>query len=95
MARKTEITLAQIGFVVRKESQQQVGSDGQPLFGDSGLPKMVDVWVLDLIEQKSPSEVEIIHVPFDEAAKERLVQALTGGVAIVPANGIPRGGLEL
>lgn len=89
MARRTEITLAQIGFAVRKESQQQVAPDGQPLFGDSGLPKMVDVWILDLIEQRSPSEVEIIHVPFDEAAKERLVQALTGGLIVAPANGMP------
>jgi hypothetical protein len=89
MARKTEITLAGIGFAVRKEQQQQAGPDGQPLFGQSGLPKMVDVWILDLIEQKSPSEVEIIHVPFDADAKDRLVQQLTGGIVVAPANGVP------
>lgn len=90
MARKTEITLAQIGFVVRKEHQQQVGQDGQPLFGDSGLPKMTDVWTLDLIEQRGDS-LEIIHVPFDEAAKDKLVASLTGGIEVVPANGLPKG----
>lgn len=89
MPRKTEITLANVGFVVRKEAQQEVGTDGQPLFGQSGLPKMVDVWLLDLIEQRSPSDVEIIHVVFDEGGKERLVQALTGGIVLAPANGMP------
>lgn len=87
--RRTEITLANVGFVVRKEARQQAGADGQPLFGQSGLPKMVDVWILDLIEQRSPSEVEIIHVPFDEAAKDRLIQQLTGGIVVAPANGVP------
>jgi hypothetical protein len=81
MARKTEITLGNIGFAVRKERQQMTDPQGNPIFGDSGLPKMVDLWILDLIEQK-PDGVEIIHVPFDEAAKEMLVAQFTGGVVV-------------
>jgi hypothetical protein len=81
MARKTEITLANIGFAVRKERQQMSDPQGNPLFGDSGLPKMADLWVLDLIEQR-PDGIEIIHVPFDEAAKETLVQQFTGGLVV-------------
>jgi hypothetical protein len=82
MARKTEITLANIGFVVRKERQQMADPQGRPIFGNAGLPKMVDLWVLDIIEQK-PDGVEIIHIPFDEAAKETLLQQFTGGVVVV------------
>jgi hypothetical protein len=88
VARKTEITLAHVGFVVRKERQQMSDPQGAPLFGDSGLPKMTDLWVLDLIEQRSDG-VEIIHVPFDEAAKETLIAQFTGGVVV--ADRIPTG----
>lgn len=86
MPRKTEITLAQIVFAVRKERRQMTGPQGNPLFGDSGLPKMVDLWMLDLIDQSSAG-IEIIHVPFDEDAKEKLVQQLTGGLVV--ANEMP------
>jgi hypothetical protein len=81
MARKTEITLGNIGFVVRKERQQMIDPRGNPIFGDTGLPKLADLWVLDLIDQR-PDGVEIIHVPFDEAAKETLVAQFTGGVVV-------------
>lgn len=92
MARRTEITLAQVGWSVRKASEQQLDDKGNPLFGDSGLPRMVDLWILDLIEN-TPNGVEIIHVPFDEAAKERLVQALTGGLVV--ASELPKGALAI
>jgi hypothetical protein len=92
MARKTEITLAQIGFSVRKERQQMSDQQGRPIFGDSGLPKMVDLWVLDLIEQR-PDGVEIIHVPFDEAAKDTLLAQFTGGVVV--ADKMPNGRMAI
>jgi hypothetical protein len=60
---------------------QSLDPKGNPIFGDLGLPKMVDLWVLDLIEQK-PDGIEIIHVPFDEAAKDTLLAQFTGGVVV-------------
>jgi hypothetical protein len=87
--RQTEITLTQVGFAVRKTRQQEVDSQGNAVFGASGLPKMLDIWVLDFIHQ-APGEMTVYHVPFDEAAKDRLLAAFTEGIVI--ANQLPTNG---
>lgn len=89
MPRRTETTLVNVGFGVRKVSEQQADERGNPLFGDSGLPKTADVWYLDLVDEVAPGHLDVIHVPLDANAKDALVKALTGGVEIVPANGMP------
>ena len=89
MARSIEETLLGVGWAVRQVEVQSTDDKGNPVFnGGEGGPKMEPQWILDLFEQ-SPFERRVLHVPFDKASKDKLVEALTGGIAIVPAGAIP------
>lgn len=92
MPRIVEETLVQVGWVVRTVEVPAQGEDGIPIFNGSGEQKTEPQWILDLIDQ-GPQERRIIHVPFDKAARDKLVAALTGG--IVPASEMPKGPIEL
>jgi hypothetical protein len=92
MARKTEITLARIGFAVRKETP----ADDRPA-GEADLrrlrPSEDGRPVGARPDRAAPGCVEIIHVPFDEAAKDTLLAQFTGGVVL--ASEMPNGKLAI
>ncbi len=93
MARQTEITIGAFSFAVHKQERQEADSNGRGLFLRSGEPKMVDTWMIDIIEVLPGGGVTVTHLPLVEAAKDELVRQLTGGVLVattVPSPEIAR-----
>lgn len=85
MARETQITVGAFSFAVRVLQRQAAGADGKALFHQNGEPKMVDAWVIDIIEQTPLGDVTVTHLPLVKEAKDELVRQLSGGVVVATA----------
>lgn len=92
MPRQVEETLLKVRWAMRKVEVPAHAEDGMPLYPGTGEPRMETQWILDLVDE-SPFERRILHVPFNKDSRDKLVQALTGG--IVPASELPNGRVEI
>ena len=93
MAREVSETLIGYQFSVRQGEVPVTDEKGNPLFkGGAGGPKMQPQWIIDFIET-TPHVRHIVHVPLSREAKDTLVRALTGGIAV--ASEIPQGPIAI
>lgn len=91
MPRIVEEELVGYGWGLLVGERQALGEDGQPLFnGGAGGPRMEPIWVF-VFQQDTPGKRHIVKVTFDEGDKQKLVEALTGGIAVVGADSMPKG----
>lgn len=86
MARRVVERWVGCAWAVRSEREQEAGTDGQPLFDEHGLPKMVDLTTLVFVSNEPGAQV-IVEVPFTQDKRGDLVKALTGGIIVPTANG--------
>ena len=80
MARILTDELLTSAFVVG-QGERQVHKDGMPIFNGSGEPKMEPVWVLIFTHVDGETK-HVLKIPFDRDGRDKLVEALTGGIAI-------------
>lgn len=78
----TEYRWLTAGFSLEEGEQQRATPEGLPLFAPDGSPVMEKVTTLVLIRQ-TPTEQEILKIPFNEEGKAKLITALSGGVQII------------
>jgi hypothetical protein len=83
MPRDVQETLLGVQWAIRQIEVPETDERGNVIhqLGNGAPPRMKPQWVLDLTEQ-APHERRTIHVPFDKDAKDRLVEALTGGIQV-------------
>jgi len=73
------------------QGERQVHDDGMPVFNGSGEPKMETTWLLVFTGMGPDGSMHRVMAPMLNAeAKDKLVQALTGGV-VVPTIQLPDG----
>lgn len=82
MPRVVEEELIGYGMQVGQGERQQRAPDGMPLFTGSGEPKTEPLWILVFTGTDERGR-HVVKVPFDQAGRDALVEALTGGIKIV------------
>ena len=88
--RFTEERWVGVAFSARTEQLPLADpKDGQPLHNADGSPKTAEHTILTFTHLNPFGQPElIVHVPFDQNAKQELLRQLTGGI-VVPTNGSP------
>lgn len=92
MARQMEETLIGYRFGVRVVQVPQSDERGNAIYNGSGEPKTETNWILDL-EEVTPHQRHIVHVPLNQAGRDALIASLTGGIAVAKA--MPEGPIAL
>lgn len=73
------------------QGERQMHDNGMPLFTGSGEPRMERTWVFVYTNQSEDGSIHaVMSPPMTDDAREKLIQALTGGV-VVPTIHMPNG----
>lgn len=91
MSRLIEERWLNAGFGVEEEQVAKATPEGAPVMNGDGSPLMEKLTVLVLV-RNSPDGQHVIRIPFDQGAKQKLVQQLSGGIIVPGISGIK--GLE-
>lgn len=88
MPKLTEERWEGINWLVEKGSAQKANPDGTPMVID-GEPAMVDLWVFTIImDTPATGDRLIVRIPFEDAARQLLIERLTGGVVVPPKGAV-------
>lgn len=87
MGRVVTERMVGVNWGIRRELVPVLGADGAPIHDAHGLPKTEPRTTL-VFESMEGAVKHVTEVPFDDDAKAKLVEALTGGI-IIAGNGTP------
>jgi len=72
-----------VGWQVGREQVAKHSADGQPLYTGNGEPQVTEVTVLIFVHPPgSDGSQYVVQIPFEEESRQKLVEALTGGIVV-------------